>query len=162
MKILDKRLLQEISAQAKKNPRLRQNYNLHDSLGDASQRLLNAMEPGSYIRPHRHLINPKPEGFVAIQGRLALLTFDDQGLVAQVVLFGSNEPRFGVDLPCGVWHTIVSLEESSVFYETKPGPYQPIQPMDLAPWAPEEGSREVDDYLAQLKQHIVARPDDVL
>ncbi len=66
MKILDKRLLQEISAQAKQNPRLRQNYNLHDSLGDASQRLLNAMEPGSYIRPHRHLINPKPEGFVAI------------------------------------------------------------------------------------------------
>ena len=160
MKILDKHLLQKLSAQAKLNPRLRQNHNLHDSYDDPSQRLLNAMEPGSYVRPHRHLGHPKPEGFVAVRGRLALLTFDDQGIVEQVVLMGPKESVFGVDLPCGVWHTIVSLEEGSAFYETKPGPYQPIQPMDLAPWAPEEGSLGAGDYLEQLKQIIVAQPDD--
>lgn len=159
MKILDKLLLQKLSAQAKLNPRLRQNYNLHDSYSDPSQRLLIAMEPGSYIRPHRHLVNPKPEGFVAVQGRLALLTFDDQGLVEKVVLFGANVPRFGVDLPWGVWHTIVCLEEGSAFYETKPGPYQPLQPMDLAPWAPEEGNHGAGAYLEQLKQIIAGWPD---
>lgn len=156
MKILDKQLLHNLSVQAKQNPRLRQNYNLHDSHSDFSQRLLNAMEPGSYVRPHRHLAHPKPEGFVAVRGRLALFTFDAQGVVAQIVLLGPQEPVFGVDLPCGVWHTIISLEEGSAFYETKPGPYQPIDPLDLAPWAPAEGSPLVADYLEQLKQHIVA------
>jgi hypothetical protein len=78
-----------------------------------------------------------------------------------VVQFGPKEPVFGVDLPCGVWHTVVSLEEGSVFYETKPGPYQPIQQMDLAPWAPEEGSLRAGDYLDQLKKMIGAQPDDV-
>jgi cupin fold WbuC family metalloprotein len=160
MKILDKQLLQKLSAQAKINPRMRQNYNLHDSYNDPSQRLLNAMEPGSYIRPHRHLGLPKPEGFIALCGRLALLTFDEQGVVTQVVLFGPNAPVFGVDLPCGVWHTVVSLAEGSVFYETKPGPYQPIQQMDLAPWAPEEGSLRAGEYLNHLKKIIGAQPDD--
>jgi cupin fold WbuC family metalloprotein len=159
MKILDKHLLQSLSAQAKQNPRLRQNHNLHDSYDDPSQRLLNAMEPGSYVRPHRHLGHPKPEGFVAVRGRLALLTFDEQGRVEQVVLMGPEESVFGADLPCGVWHTIVSLEEGSAFYETKPGPYQPIPPMDLAPWAPEEGSAGVGAYLEKLGQIIVAQAE---
>lgn len=92
MKIFDTTLMQHLSAQAKANPRLRQNLNLHDNLNDPSQRLLNAMEPGSYIRPHRHLVHPKPEGFVAVSGRLALLTFDGQGVVTQVVCIGPHEP----------------------------------------------------------------------
>lgn len=159
MKILNERLLQKLSAQAKQNPRLRQNFNLHDSYDDHSQRLLNAMEPGSYIRPHRHLAAPKPEGFVAVRGRLAILTFDDHGEVEQVVLFGYKEPVFGIDLPSGVWHTVVSLEEGSVFYETKPGPYNPINQKDLAPWAPEEGSLVAGDYLENLKRMAVAKTE---
>jgi cupin fold WbuC family metalloprotein len=159
MKIIDNHLLQKLSDQAKQSSRLRQNYNLHDSYSDPSQRLLNAMEPGSYIRPHRHLGHPKPEGFVAVRGRLALLTFDDQGMVEQVFLMGPNGAVLGVDLPCGVWHTVVSLEEGAVFYETKPGPYQPIQPLDLAPWAPEEGSLGAGVYLEQLKQIIISQVD---
>ena len=81
MKILDNRLLADLSAQARTNPRLRQKYNLHASLDDPCQRLLNAMERGSYIRPHRHLTPPKQEGFVGVRGRLAAIIFDRQGKV---------------------------------------------------------------------------------
>lgn len=150
MKILDNQLLAEISAQARGNPRLRQNYNLHASLDDPCQRLLNAMEPGSYIRPHRHLTPPKQEGFVGVRGRLAAFIFDRQGNVIDVVLFGPREAACGVDLPEGVWHTVVSLESGSVFYETKTGPYVPISADDMAPWAPAEGSAEAEKYLESL------------
>ena len=154
MKILDNKLLADLSEQARSNPRLRQNYNLHASLEDPCQRLLNAMEPGSYIRPHRHLTPPKQEGFVGARGRLAAFTFDQQGKVIEVILFGPRESVFGVDLPVGVWHTAVSLEPGSVFYETKTGPYVPIAAEDMAPWAPAEGSERAGEYLESLVQMI--------
>lgn len=150
MKIIDRVLLEKISEQARTNPRRRQNYNLHASLDDPCQRLLNAMEPGSYIRPHRHLTPPKQEGFVGARGRLAAFVFDPQGKVLDVVLFGPRESVFGVDIPVGVWHTVVSLEPGSVFYETKTGPYVPIAEEDMAPWAPAEGSVAVGEYLGGL------------
>ena len=150
MKILDNELLTDLSAQARTNPRLRQNYNLHAGLDDPCQRLLNAMEPGSYIRPHRHLTPPKQEGFVGVRGRLAAFMFDRQGEVIDVVLFGPGESACGVDLPAGVWHTVVSIEPGSVFYETKTGPYVPIAAEDMAPWAPAEGSEGAGKYLESL------------
>lgn len=156
MKILDETLLADLSEQARINPRLRQNYNLHASLEDPCQRLLNAMEPGSYIRPHRHLTPPKQEGFVGVRGRLSALIFDGQGKVIEVILFGPRESACGVDLPEGVWHTVVSLEPGSVFYETKTGPYVPISAEDMAPWAPAEGSSMAGKYLKSLVQMAVA------
>jgi cupin fold WbuC family metalloprotein len=71
MKILNSALLADLTAQAQANPRLRQNLNLHADYDEPCQRLLNAIEPGSYIRPHRHLTDPKPECFIGIRGRLA-------------------------------------------------------------------------------------------
>lgn len=150
MKTLDNNLLAYLSEQARSNQRLRKNYNLHASLDDPCQRLLNAMEPNSYIRPHRHLKYPKPEGFIALWGKLAFLSFDDQGKVEDIIIFGPKESAFGVDLPAGVWHTVISLESGSVFYETKPGPYIPTAEDDLAPWAPEEGSDMAEQYLESL------------
>ena len=151
MKIIDSKLLDNLSAQAKDNPRLRQNLNLHQSYDDPLQRLLNAMEPASYIRPHRHLRDPKPESFIGLRGRLALLIFADDGKVEEVIPFGPREDTLGVDLPAGVWHSVVCLEEGSVFYETKPGPFVPIYDKDLAPWAPEADSDEAVSYLEKLR-----------
>lgn len=150
MKIIDTSMLAELSARAKINPRLRQNFNLHESNAEPCQRLLNAIEPGSYVRPHRHLTYPKPESFVGVRGKVALLIFDDAGNVEKVVPIGPQESAAGADLPPGVWHTVVCLEEGSVFYEAKPGPFDPRQTSDMAPWAPEEGSPEVKGYLEKL------------
>lgn len=150
MKMLDIALMEELSAQAKANARLRQHFNLHGSYDEPSQRLLNAMEIGSYIRPHRHLADPKPESFVGIRGKMSLLIFNNAGQIEKIIPFGPKEDVVGVDLPSGIWHTVVCLDEGSIFYETKPGPYNPIHKQDIAPWAPEEGSPEAAKYLVEL------------
>ena len=154
MRILNDSLLNDLSEQAKQNPRLRQNYNLHENLESACHRLLNAMEPGSYIRPHRHSHPQKQEGFVALRGLLAAFTFDEHGEVEEIVQFGPRESVVGVDIPTGVWHTVVGLASGSVFYEVKAGPYLPVPPEDLAPWAPEAGSGEAARYLERLVEMI--------
>lgn len=146
MKLIDTKLLTWLSSQAAENPRLRQNLNIHDSHDEACQRLLNAVEPGSYIRPHRHLTFAKPESFVGLRGRIALLIFDDGGEVIQIVPFGPQEDVAGADISCDTWHTVVSLEAGSVFYEAKPGPFDPSHKSDMANWAPEEGSLEATAY----------------
>jgi cupin fold WbuC family metalloprotein len=154
VKIIDSALLADLSAQAKLNPRLRKNLNLHGNYDEPSQRLLNAMEPDSYIRPHRHLRDPKPESFVGLRGKMVLLIFSDAGVVEKVVPFGPGEDAIGVDLSPGIWHTVVCLQEGSVFYETKPGPFIPIYKKDMAAWAPEEGSLEASKYLEKLKSMV--------
>jgi len=157
MKIIDSNLLDTLSAQAKEDPRLRKNLNLHQSYDEPSQRLLNAMEPASYIRPHRHLHNPKPESFIGLRGCLVLLIFADGGEIEQITPFGPHEDVVGVDLPIGFWHSVVCMEAGSVFYETKPGPFLPIYDKDLASWAPEEKNVEAIGYLEALRALIVAR-----
>jgi cupin fold WbuC family metalloprotein len=155
MKIIDQSLMDELSEEARRSPRLRKNMNFHESYEEPSQRLLNAMEPGSYIRPHRHLADPKPEAFIGVRGRAALIVFTDEGKIESVISFGAGCEVAGVELPPGVWHTVVCMESGSVFYETKPGPFNPIQKQDMAPWAPEEGSAEVPRYLAGLVSAVL-------
>jgi len=156
MQIFDENLFMKLSSQARANPRLRMNLNLHSSYEEPSQRLLNAMEPDSYIRPHRHQIDPKNECFIAIRGTLALVTFNNEGEIEQLLRFGPGEDAVGAELPPGIWHTVVCLEPGSIFFETKPGPFHPIKKRDMAPWAPDEGSDAVLDYLQKLRSLIDA------
>jgi len=150
MKIIDQNALDRLTAAAADSPRLRKNLNLHDDYADPCQRLFNALEPGSYIRPHRHLNPPKPECFLAVRGKMALITFTDSGDVDAVVPFGKGCEALAVDLPAGVWHTLLALRPGSVFFEPKAGPYVPLSEKDFAPWAPAEESPESADYLADL------------
>ena len=151
MKIIDAQLLDTITAQAEKNPRRRQNHNLHPSDDFCCHRLLNAIEPESYIRPHRHMETVKDESFIILRGRLGVITFDENGTVtAKTVLSAENE-TLAVDIPHGVFHAAVSLEKGTVFFEAKAGPYRPLTDEEKASWAPEDGSGAVAGYLAGLK-----------
>lgn len=150
MKIIDNKRLEQLSTEASQAERLRKNLNLHDDYADPCQRLFNAMEPGTYIRPHRHLAPPKPECFMAIRGRMALIVFADDGQVEQIVRFGAGCDVVAIDLPPAVWHSLVSLQPGSVFFETKPGPYAPLSDKDFAPWSPAEGTPEAKAYLSDL------------
>jgi len=152
IKIIDTAMLDQLSLEAQAAPRRRKNLNLHDDYAEPCQRLLNALEPGTYIRPHRHTDPPKPECFLALRGRMALILFHDDGSIARVVRFGADGPVYGIDLPAGVWHAVVALEPGSLFFETKPGPYQPLTDKDFAPWAPAEGTDRaaIKEYLAKL------------
>jgi len=154
LKTITSQLLDELTTAACTSPRRRMNHNLHEAYDDPCQRLLNAIEPGSYIRPHRHHDPPKPECFVAVRGRMAVLLFRDDGQIESVVPITAGGKSLGVDIPAGAWHAILSLESGSVFFETKPGPYAPLSGEGFAPWAPAEGSEAVPAYLAELEQAV--------
>jgi cupin fold WbuC family metalloprotein len=154
MQIFKAIMLDELATQAKSNHRLRQHKNIHTEYQDPCQRLLNAIEPGSYIRPHKHSTDPRNETLVAIRGLMALFTFNDEGVVTDVVQFGSEKfgAKFavGVELSPDTWHTVLALVPGCILLEVKAGPFNPSQPKDLAPWAPEEGGSQSNDYLNVL------------
>lgn len=155
MKIIDQKQLDQLSAVAAAADRLRKNLNLHDDYADPCQRLFNALEPGTYIRPHRHLNPPKLESFLAVRGRMLLVTFNDSGEIEALVPFGPGCEALAIVLPAGAWHTLLALEPGSIFFETSRGPYVPLTDKDFAPWAPQEGTPESQEYLAGLMQKVI-------
>lgn len=143
---------------ARESPRRRVNLNFHATLDENPNRFLNVMARGTYVAPHRHASVPKPESFVVLEGEVGFLTFDDEGEVKIARRLGPvTWPRtLGVDLPPGVWHTLVVLSETAVIFEVKPGPYVPAADKDFAPWAPREGQPEAETYLRSLEALLVS------
>ena len=123
MKIIDTVLLDKVSAEAKASPRLRMNYNFHQSLEDKCHRFLNAVEPGTKVEIHRH--PTKDESFVLLRGRVRVNTYNDDGTVIESVVLCPEEGRYGVDISKNIWHNIESLESGSLFFECKEGPFVP-------------------------------------
>jgi cupin fold WbuC family metalloprotein len=167
MKIFDVQYLDDLTSQAKVSSRLRQHRNVHQSYQDSSQRLFNAIESGSFIRPHRHASDPRDELLIAVRGVMAMVTFDDQGTVTNVLCFGTErhgyEMAVGAEVSSRTWHTVIALETGCVLLEVKAGPFDPNQPKDLAPWAPEEGSADAQDYFNRLVELVAKRmlKDDI-
>lgn len=155
MKIIDETLLNETIKKAKQSPRLRMNYNFHDRLDDPVNRLLNAMEPGTYLRPHRHLDPAKDEIFLLLKGKAALFLFDEAGEIRETLLLDPAGGVYGAEVQAGVWHTLLVLESGSVVYEVKQGPFAPLAAGNLAPWSPaaedEEGAKM---YLKKLETYL--------
>lgn len=147
---IDHNLLETISQQAKQSHRLRMNYNFHSGPEDTLQRMLNAMEPGTYIRPHKHENPDKREVFFALKGSLCIVEFDDDGNIRDYTLLKAGGDCCGAEIPERTYHTVISLEPGSVAYELKDGPYIPIEDKNFATWAPPEGSPQATHYLAQL------------
>jgi len=151
MKIITRELLRHVTEEALASPRLRKNHNLHPRDESHCHRLLNAMEPSSYIQPHCHLDPEKDEAFILMSGRMGVITFSPAGAVENVVILSHEKGNLAVDIPHGVFHTALSLQSGSVFYEAKAGPYLPISGMEKAPWAPEENTPEASTYLEWLR-----------
>ncbi len=150
---IDQKLLDQVSLEAQKSKRGRMNYNFHQPT-DAVQRFLNAIEPGSYICPHRHVSPERDETFLVLRGAGAVLVFSDKGDIIDIYMMNASEAQWGVDIPGGLYHSIVSLEKNSVFYEIKPGPYHPDTDKGFAQWAPAAHTPEAVDYLAHLEREI--------
>ena len=119
--IINKNLLDQVSAQAKASPRLRMNYNFHQSLDDKCHRFLNAVEPGTVVPIHKH--PTKDESFVILRGKVRVTTHNDDGSVIESVVLCQEEGRYGVDIKRGVWHNLESLAPDSVIFECKEGPF---------------------------------------
>jgi len=121
--VIDKELLDKVSEQAKSSPRLRMNYNFHQSLEDKCHRMLNAVEPGTVVPIHRH--PTKDESFVVLRGKVRSTTYSDNGSVIESVVLSPEDGIYGVDIPKGVFHKLESLEPGSVVFECKEGPFVP-------------------------------------
>jgi cupin fold WbuC family metalloprotein len=126
--LIDDKLLDTVSEQAKASPRLRKNYNLHESWDDKVQRMFNAMEPGTKFQIHRHQ-NTSASTFV-IRGRVDVLFWnDDKEVIARYKLDPKNWV-YGVNIPKNTWHSLEVLEPSVIF-EVKDGPYRPLGEEDI-------------------------------
>ena len=110
-----------MTAEAKTSPRLRMNYNFHQSLEDKCHRMLNAVEPGTVVPIHRH--PTKDESFVVLRGKIKVSTYNNDGSVIESVVLCQEDGRYGVDIPKNVWHNLESLAPNSVIFECKEGPF---------------------------------------
>ena len=142
-------LFAEVLERARQSPRRRMNFNFHADMLENPHRLLNVLVEGTYIRPHRHLEPPKAESFLVLEGRIAFFVFDDDGRVMVARVLGA-EGIHGVDIPPGLWHTMLALTPHAICFEVKPGPYSPLSDKEFALWAPAEGDPGVPDYLRRL------------
>ena len=126
---IDKSLLDELTAQAKESPRLRMNLDLRNSAEDQSQRMLNALEPGTVLPIHRHCSTS--ETVAILRGRAVQWLYDDEGRVTEKVLLevGGTIPAMSVEK--GQWHRLECLESGTVIVEFKDGVYEPIGPEDV-------------------------------
>lgn len=152
VRIISQEILDTVTLVAKATPRLRKNLNFHQHDESSCHRLLNAIEPGSYIPPHRHHGPEKDESIILLRGRLGVIFFDEGGNVLETAILSPGGVAVGVNIPQGAFHTLVSLESGTVFFESKAGPYRALTAEERAPWAPGEGSDEADAYLAELRK----------
>ena len=140
--IIDSQLLDGLTAQAKVSPRLRMNLDLRHSAQDQSQRMLNAIEPGSVVLIHRH--QKTSETVIVLRGRVLEEYYDDAGNVTESVVIApagdchvAVAPRndvpvaYALNIPAGQWHTLRALDSGTVILEVKDGPYEPIREEDV-------------------------------
>jgi cupin fold WbuC family metalloprotein len=150
--LITQALLDEVTAEAAASPRRRKNRNFHRDNDDAAHRLLNALEPDSYVMPHRHLDASKDETIVAVRGRFGLVLFGEDGVVQSTAVLAADAPAIGVNIPHGTFHTILALVPGSIFFEAKAGPYTAIAEAERAAWAPAEGTAQAVAYLERLRK----------
>jgi cupin fold WbuC family metalloprotein len=154
--VIDRALIEQKIEHAKQNPRKREIHNLHPSDREALHRMLNTIQPGSYLRPHRHLDPPKDEAFILLKGSAGFVMFGaEQGLrKKEFALLDIERGTHGIDIRAGVWHTLFSLEPDTVLYEVKPGPYTPLADKDFAPWSPRDNSPDAAAFLSELEDEF--------
>lgn len=128
--IISNQIIDNLIAEAKASPRLRKNYNLHASTSDSVQRMFNAMEPGTIVPIHRH--KSVNETMILLRGKMKVIEYDENYSPTSTIL-DINSGNIGVHIKSCVWHTVEVLEEGSVAFEVKEGPYQPLSEDDILP-----------------------------
>ena len=127
--LISTELLDNLTAQARVNPRLRQSFDLRNSAEDGSQRILNAMEPGTVLPVHRH--RGSSETVVMLRGKGRWDYYDDEGNLTESIFLDANGATKGLSVPKGQWHKAESLESGTVILECKDGAYKPLGAEDI-------------------------------
>ena len=127
--LLQYEIIDDICRKAKQSPRLRMNYNLHESFNDSVQWMFNAIEPESEIPIARH--PNSNETLIMLRGKLRVLIYDDYKNIIEDVIIAPNSDNIGYHIPKGTWHQVESLEKGTVCFETREGPYAPVAAEDI-------------------------------
>ena len=126
---INQELLDKLFEEARASERLRMNMNLRDSETDDSQRMLNAIEPGSILPIHRH--QKTSETMVCLRGRLQVEYYDDLGMCTESFVIEPGGENVAVSIPAGMWHTVQALESGTCILEMKNGKYEPLTEVDI-------------------------------
>lgn len=124
MILINKSFIDTVSKAASMSPRLRMNYNFHESLDSKSQRLLNALEPGTVMPIHRH--PHTSETYVLLRGKLKVMFYNSNKEITESAVLEPAAGVYGVNIPAGQWHSLEVLEHGTVIFEAKDGPYMPL------------------------------------
>jgi cupin fold WbuC family metalloprotein len=153
VKLIPESLFDTVTECAEASPRRRMNYNFHSGPADNPHRFLNVLLRGTYIQPHRHSAPPKSETFLVLQGAADVIVFDDHGAIIARHRLGAQSLQdrlWGVDIPSGVWHTILARTDRVVCFEVKAGPWEPRSDKEFAPWAPPESDPSAGAFVNAL------------
>jgi cupin fold WbuC family metalloprotein len=157
VKLITESLFDMVADLAAASPRRRMNHNFHTGPEDNPHRFLNVLLRGTYVRPHRHSDPAKAESFIVLEGAADVILFDDKGAITARHQLGSESAEghlWGVDLPPGLWHTIVARTDRVVCFEVKPGPWQPANDKEFAAWAPAENHPAAAAYGESLLEEV--------
>ena len=154
--LISQTLVGQAVAESRASERQRTILPFHKSHADSLHRMFNAVQPGTYVQPHRHTLPPKPEAFVVLKGAIDFLIFDEAGELRLVGELVAGSDVFGIDVAAGHFHAFLVRAPDTLLYEVKPGPFAPTGDKDFAPWAPAEGTPEVPDYVNDLERRVSA------
>nr|WP_321407846.1 WbuC family cupin fold metalloprotein [uncultured Carboxylicivirga sp.] len=153
--IINDELLKPVIEESRNNNRRRKNYNFHRVLEDPLQRMLNVLQPDSYVQPHRHMNPDKREAFIILKGKLLVVIFNEGGEIMDSAVLDNTTGSYGYDIDAGIFHSIIALEPDTVVYEVKDGPYFPLDDKNFASWAPAEGDANALSYNEELKKKLL-------
>ncbi len=151
---IDRKFTDELIKTAQASPRRRINYNFHKELSDTLQRMLNIMNKDTYVQPHKHENPDKREAFIILKGKVLVIEFDNSGNIAEYILLDRTQDNYGCEIAPGTWHTIICLEDNSIIYEVKDGPYIQKTDKQFAAWAPKEDDKSCLEYNTALIQKL--------
>ncbi|MEX0778935.1 MAG: WbuC family cupin fold metalloprotein [Balneolales bacterium] len=149
---LDEKTIEAGLEASRESKRLRMILPLHRTQDAKVQRMINFLQPGTYIQPHLHPLDHAVESILLVQGALTFFTFDDEGNVDNQYNLDIKKGTCLLDMEPRIWHNFIVTKPDTIIFEVKRGPYDPETDKTFADWAPKEGSGEAGDYLSFLER----------
>lgn len=149
---IDQILIDELVEKARSSPRRRAIFRFHEKDEDTMHRMLNALEPDTYVQPHFH--PDKHEAFIILQGSILFVIFDEKGKIMQYHVLKAGSSDFGLEISPKTYHTLISLESGTVIFEIKHGPYDAQTDKTFAPWSPREGEADCQEFNKKIVREL--------
>ncbi len=151
--ILDDDIIQKGMDTSRNSPRKRIIMPIHRKQDAQVQRMLNFLQPGTYIRPHKHPLSHATESIIVLKGAIRFFIFDSDGNIEHIFNLNDRPVKNLIDFEPGIWHSFIVLEKDTILFEVKRGPYDAETDKVFAQWAPEEFSSEGEKFLNILTNY---------